>query len=61
MEQNMTAMTYKIKEIAGRIRELREVTGLTVEEMAQNRAEAKKNAAEADKAKERPAAKPAGE
>ena len=34
MEQNMTAMTYKIKEIAGRIRELREITGLSVEEMA---------------------------
>ena len=34
MEQNMTEMTYKIKEIAGRIRELREITGLTVEEMA---------------------------
>ena len=35
MEQNMTGMTYKIKEVAGRIRELREITGLTVEEMAQ--------------------------
>jgi len=34
MEQNMTAMTYKIKEIAGRIQELREITGLSVEEMA---------------------------
>ena len=34
MEQNMTGMTYKIKEVAGRIRELREITGLTVEEMA---------------------------
>ena len=34
MEQNMTAMTYKIKEIAGRIRELREITGISVEEMA---------------------------
>ena len=34
MEQNMTAMTYKIKEIAGRIRELREITGLSAQEMA---------------------------
>ena len=34
MDQNMTAMTYKIKEIAGRIRELRLITGLTEEEMA---------------------------
>jgi len=34
MEQNMTAMEYKIKEIAGRIRELRLITGLSVEEMA---------------------------
>jgi len=34
MEQQMTGMTYKIKEMAGRIRELREITGLTVEEMA---------------------------
>ena len=34
MEQNMTAMTYKIKQIAGRIRELREITGISVEEMA---------------------------
>ncbi len=34
MEEKMTGMTYKIKEMAGRIRELREITGLTVEEMA---------------------------
>ena len=34
MEQNMTGMTYKIKEVAGRIRELREITGLTTQEMA---------------------------
>ena len=34
MEQSMTGMHYKIQEIAGRIRELREITGLTVEEMA---------------------------
>ena len=34
MEQGMTGMHYKIKEVAGRIRELREITGLTVEEMA---------------------------
>ena len=30
----MTGMTYKIKEMARRIRELREITGLSVEEMA---------------------------
>ncbi|MBQ8611985.1 MAG: AMP-binding protein [Oscillospiraceae bacterium] len=30
----MTGITYKIKEMARRIRELREITGLTVEEMA---------------------------
>ncbi len=35
MEQNMTGMTYKIKEMAQRIRELREITGLTTQEMAQ--------------------------
>ena len=35
MENNMHAMTYKIKEIAGRIRELREIHGITVEDMAQ--------------------------
>ncbi len=35
MNENMTGMTYKIKEVAGRIRELRLVTGLSVEEMAQ--------------------------
>ena len=34
MEQNMTGMTYKIKETAARIRELREITGITVEDMA---------------------------
>ena len=34
MEQNMTGRTYKIKETAARIRELREITGITVEEMA---------------------------
>ena len=34
MEQQMTGITYKIKEMAQRIRELREITGLTVEEMA---------------------------
>jgi len=34
MEQSMTGMTYKIREMAARIRELREITGLTVEEMA---------------------------
>ena len=35
MEKNITGMTYKMKEIAARIKELREITGLTVEEMAQ--------------------------
>ena len=34
MEQNITGMAYKIKETAARIKELREITGLTVEEMA---------------------------
>ena len=34
MEQKMTGMDYKIREIAQRIRELREVSGLTVEQMA---------------------------
>jgi len=34
MEQSMTGMTYKLKETAARIRELREITGITVEEMA---------------------------
>ena len=35
MEQNMTAMEDKIRQIAGRIRELRLITGFSVEEMAQ--------------------------
>ena len=35
MEQNMTGMTYKLRETAARIRELREITGITAEEMAQ--------------------------
>ena len=35
MDQNITAMEYKIREIAGRIRELRLITGLSVEEMAE--------------------------
>ena len=34
MEQNLTAMEYKINEIAGRIRELRLISGYTPEEMA---------------------------
>ncbi len=33
-QQTMTALEYKIQEMAGRIRELREITGLTVAEMA---------------------------
>jgi len=35
MEQNFTPMEDKIREIAGRIRELRLVTGFSVEEMAE--------------------------
>ena len=35
MEEKMTGTDYKIREVAARIRELREVTGLTAEEMAQ--------------------------
>jgi len=35
MENTMTGMDYKLREVAGRIRELREISGFTVEEMAQ--------------------------
>ena len=35
MEQKMTGMDFKIREVAERIRELREISGFTVEEMAQ--------------------------
>ena len=35
MEQMMTGMDYKIREVAGRIRELRQISGFTVEDMAQ--------------------------
>ena len=35
MEKSMTGMEYKLQEVAGRIRELREISGFTVEEMAQ--------------------------
>ena len=35
MEQTMTGMDFKIREVASRIRELREISGFTVEEMAQ--------------------------
>jgi len=35
MDQTITGMEYKIREVAGRIRELREISGLSVEEMAQ--------------------------
>ena len=35
MEQTMTGMDYKIQQIAGRIRELRLITGFSQEEMAQ--------------------------
>ena len=34
MEKKMTGMEYKLREVANRIRELREVSGLSVEEMA---------------------------
>ena len=34
MEQTMTGMDFKIREVAQRIRELREISGFTVEEMA---------------------------
>ena len=34
MNQSISGMTYKIKEMAERIRELRQITGLTAEEMA---------------------------
>ena len=32
--EKITGLDYKIKEMAGRIKELREIEGLTVEEMA---------------------------
>ena len=35
MEQKMTGMDYKIREVADRIRELRLISGISVEEMAQ--------------------------
>ncbi len=35
METTMTGMDYKIQEVASRIRELRQISGFTVEEMAQ--------------------------
>jgi len=35
MEQMMTGMDYKIREVADRIRELREISGISQEEMAQ--------------------------
>ena len=35
MDKMMTDMDYKIREVAGRIRELRQISGFTVEEMAQ--------------------------
>ena len=35
MENKMTGLDFKIREVAGRIRDLREVNGLTIEEMAQ--------------------------
>ena len=38
MEQKMTGMDFKIREVAERIRELRQIHGFTVEEMAQRTA-----------------------
>jgi len=38
MEEQINAITYKTKEIATRIRELREITGISVEEMAKRTA-----------------------
>ena len=35
MEEMITGMDFKIREVAGRIRELREISGFTVEEMAE--------------------------
>ena len=35
MENKMTGLDFKIREVAGRIRELREVNGLSIEDMAQ--------------------------
>ena len=35
MENSMTGMDYKLRQVAERIRELREISGLTLEEMAQ--------------------------
>ena len=35
MDNKITGMDYKIREVAQRIRELREISGFTVEEMAQ--------------------------
>ena len=35
MSNSMTGLDFKIREVAGRIRDLREVNGLSVEEMAQ--------------------------
>ena len=34
MNQTMTGMDFKIRQVAARIRELREISGFTVEEMA---------------------------
>ena len=34
MDNSITGMEYKLREVAGRIRELREISGFTVEEMA---------------------------
>ena len=38
MNQTMTGMDFKIREVAGRVRELREISGFTVEEMAERTA-----------------------
>ena len=35
MDEMITGMDLKLREVAGRIRELREISGFTVEEMAE--------------------------
>ena len=36
MEKQLTGLDYKIREMAGRIHELREISGFTTEQMAVN-------------------------
>ena len=46
MEENFNTMEHKMKQIAGRIKELRLISGLSVEEMAAEEAPAQEAAAE---------------